>query len=102
MKVIAANEFTWIKCTRMLKVHQFSKGVVKWVYRIENKLLCLVSQYCYCYVLLDYAFLKIKVLLIMKKYQWKKYSVKGYCDSKFWQILEFWLSDNLKNSFTWI
>ena len=40
----------------MLKVHQFSKGVVKWVYRIENKLLCLVSQYCYCYVLLDYAF----------------------------------------------
>ena len=39
-------------------------------------------------------FLKIKVLLIMKKYQWKKYSVKGYCDSKF-----KWLSDNLKNSF---
>ena len=50
----------------------------------------IVIVMCYWIVL----FLKIKVLLIMKKYQWKKYSVKGYCDSKF-----KWLSDNLKNSF---
>ena len=56
----------------MLKVHQFSKGVLKQVYRIENKLLCLVSQYCCCNVLLDYAFFENESFVDYEEISMKK------------------------------